>query len=546
MLLLLLNIQKLQKKPLVLHNNFSMNNKWVMALFFLFALPIFVGAQKPPSQWALSGQLERKTFRLDIKDAVLVDVFDEKDFEKNVSGKNITFVLKSDIELTKPIVFSKKRKYLLRGNGHRISPKYPNPWNFSKPMKSQSWSFDTITGLINVILPDKPQWTNITDASNVYVYYEAWFQRFSDKVISTKGNVVTFRCTHEKMKNPKYLRLTPTPVIFFAKKAPYPKGISALDALIQVDAGSTVEILNVGLVGADASCCINNKGTIRITNSKVRNCDNDGVVSSGNLFVNHCLFTEITKYAVSSIQNSYTDVQNCTFRHIGMRGSNSASVHSRGDAYIANNDFFDVNYCAISLGYINLTKESYLPSSIAENNCIAWTKNWSKKMKWYGLVDGGAIYVATNNKRCIVRNNVITNFGGHGSNRGIYCDDGAYNVTVYGNTISGTQNSYDIDSRDCSKKPPRSMPEGYHSNTNIFIGYNICSGYVRMCGASAVANNNCYFENNVIVGNPDTSKNVVQNNKAQTRPIVYDKKARITRRGHARLKSSKKLINHNS
>ena len=511
-----------------------------LCLFWL--LPTLVFAQSNIPQWAVEGQLSRKTFQMKMNSPQVIKVTSESDFKKLNNHKNVVFDVRADIFVSSPIVFSGKCNVQVNGNGHRIAPQYPNPRSFSKPMKAQFWSYDTVSGLAKVVLSGKSEWPNLTEANNVYVFYEAWFQRFSDKVISSKGNEVTFRCTHEKMKNPKYLKLTPTPVIFFAKRAPYPKGVSALDALVHVEGGATVDICNMRLEGVDAGSCINNKGTLRISYSKVLNCENDGVVSSGSLFVDHSSFCDITKYAVTSIQNSYTDVQHCTFRHIGMRGSNSACVHSRGNAYVANNDFVDFNYCAISLGYISVDKESYLPSSIVENNRISWSKSWGKLMQLYGLCDGGAIYIATNNKRCILRNNVILNFGGHGSNRGIYCDDGAYNVTIYGNVITGTQNSYDIDSRDCSKNPQRQRPVGYDVNTYNYIGYNICSGKLNMHGSSAKKPNNCCFENNVIVGVSDSNESVVKNNILDKKAILYDRKAKITRLGKVRLKETKSVV----
>ena len=64
------------------------------------------------------------------------------------------------------------------------------------------------------------------------------------------------------------------------------------------------------------------------------------------------------------------------------------------------------------------------------------------------LIDSGAIYVWTLNKDLIIRNNFLHDISGPHGNRGILCDDGAMNVSVYGNLIIDIdRNSYRIDLR---------------------------------------------------------------------------------------------------
>jgi hypothetical protein len=222
-----------------------------------------------------------------------------------------------------------------------------------------------------------------------------------------------------------------------------------------------------------------------------------------------------------------------------MRGDNCACICTRGNAYIANNKFIDFNYSAIRGGHRAKNQEDY-PKIMVENNIFLWTPEWEQKMKIYGLTDGGAIYISTCNKRAIVRHNTILNFGGHGHNRAVYCDDGAFNVSVYGNVIKGTRNSYDIDSRDCSKKWKRDGCIGVCPNTGNYIAYNICDGKLKLEGASAIRDNGCVFENNVIVGRRNEGQDIISNIRHTDSAIEYDLLGSIDIKGKVRLKKARK------
>lgn len=126
-----------------------------------------------------------------------------------------------------------------------------------------------------------------------------------------------------------------------------------------------------------------------------------------------------------------------------------------------------------------------------------------KEIEKDGLNDGGTIYVITNNKRTIICYNTIKDFGDHGTNDAIYCDDGAYNVSVYGNVIKGTANCYDISVRDCLRNRIIKTPKEYSQNIGNYMGDNICDDILKNAGSSVVKNNNCVFENNIIVGRHD-------------------------------------------
>lgn len=144
-------------------------------------------------------------------------------------------------------------------------------------------------------------------------------------------------------------------------------------------------------------------------------------------------------------------------------------------------------------------------------------------MKTLGLSDSGAIYISTNNQKCTVRFNTIKNIGGHGSNRGIFCDDGAYNLSIYGNIISKIENSYDIDSRNCTNITYRKTPDKYNFNTNNFIAYNICEKSIKVEGNSVIKENKCRFIHNIIIGNDlKNPPNKISNNSLKKEALIID------------------------
>ena len=153
-------------------------------------------------------------------------------------------------------------------------------------------------------------------------------------------------------------------------------------------------------------------------------------------------------------------------------------------------------------------------------------------MQMLGLSDSGAIYVGTNNNHCTIRFNTINNFGGHGSNRGIFCDDGAYNLSIYGNIVNKTANSYDIDSRNCATITYRQTPKGYKFNTNNFISYNICEKSIRVEGNSLEKENKCYLIHNIIIGNNTKEPQIrSKNNMTSKKSFLIDPYGKINIKG---------------
>ena len=553
------------------NHNSRATNSWSILAGIYFSLCTVLYAQVPPRYY--NNMLTRKIYIPNqIEPYNNVNVYTEEDFYNTGEGEYIRFTIKRDIKLSKTISLNCRRVDII-GNGHKIY-EYHNPLkNTSKgkleylqevkgnelfitekgkiiklaesePFLAESWQYDSITNICRIELPNEIRELSIPEDNQTYISYEAWFVRQRDKVLYAKDGYIYFTCNCSYKPYHRFRRFTPRPhftiingdktnngVVIRNHEIVLPKtkkkmSLSSLPALIKVQKNCTLSLKNVQLFGTN-TCMLENEGICILEECSLTLGTGNAINSKGQLYVKDCQFSKISQFAINSISpRSYTDVSFCKFIRIGKDGSNCAGIRSLGDTYIGECTFLDANYCAIWVGQVNATQDSLLPSALIENNTIRSSDKWIEEQKW-GLTDGGAIYVAPNNKRTIIQNNYISNFSGHNQNRGIFCDDGTYNVTIYNNTICGIKNSYDIDLRDCSTKNTREIPKGKRFNTNNYVGYNSCDGYIRCEGPLAFENHNCLFENNILYEDSLLRKSRITRNNEQASAIMVVSKASI-------------------
>ena len=494
-----------------------------------------VFAQNSIPDFALDGELERHDVVFGGTDIYTQKVYSEKDFNIDINHKVVVFELQNDVRISSAISLNVQREYHISGNGHTISEA-----NFKKPVTSatyqaKSWTINH-NNLVELKLKEPVDLSKFDKENRLFIRYEAWYRRLRANIVSISDSLIMFQCDNKILDRPqKYVKRTPSPY-FWIEKAEG-KG-NKISTMFRVGTGVKLLVHDTNFKNI-SNCCIDNKGVLKVEKCKFSDANKDCIKSVSEAFIKNSYFEDITEFPVSSLVNSYLEVVGCTFNRIGLRGANHSCISARGDSYIANNVFCDFNYSAIKIGVVNATTERQLPTVVVEYNKLFWTDGWKKEIEKYGLNDGGAIYVITNNKRTIIRYNTIKDFGGHGANDAIYCDDGAYNVSVYGNVITGTANCYDISARDCSRKRIRKTPREYSQNTGNYIGYNVCDGILKIAGSSVVKDNHCVFENNIIVGKHDRSKDIVQNIKNLNSAIIYDSKGYIDANGKVLLLEKK-------
>lgn len=229
---------------------------------------------------------------------------------------------------------------------------------------------------------------------------------------------------------------------------------------------------------------------------------------TNNIFIKKCKFHDIYQDVIYISNNcANATVRNNTFYNNGKGVINSFCVVCHGENYVIScNDIRDFNYGAICVGiHYRSTKDSKPSNGVVEKNHIYYTDSYIKDKANWTLVDGGAIYLYTKNDGTVVRYNRIHNYRGANSNRGIYCDDGAYGFTLYGNIVTGDLNSNYIDSR---LVPSADLP----TNTNNVVMYNIVEGRYKFEGATK-KDNGCVKGPNVVLSKPgDAPYNIILNN----------------------------------
>jgi hypothetical protein len=217
-------------------------------------------------------------------------------------------------------------------------------------------------------------------------------------------------------------------------------------------------------------------------------------LSSPNVRIVDNTFSDCYYNAIEIDNNSNNAVvQKNTFNRMGKRMQNSFCVICRGTDYlIADNTFKDFGYSAIGVGVWYRSVQENPCNGIIERNTLEFTDRYAAEIDNYGIMDSGAIYLWTKNDGAVIRNNYISNYTGAGDNRGIFCDDGAYNFQIYGNLIMGIQNSYCIDSRRVSHVEVRSAPGDnvFYANVNNIIRDNYIDGNIQFVGNESV-NNGC-------------------------------------------------------
>lgn len=239
-----------------------------------------------------------------------------------------------------------------------------------------------------------------------------------------------------------------------------------------------------------------------------------GARISEGINIRHCEFYGIKSVAVYMMQTSNTTISDCRFvdcydhvllaiskvknicitgnyfQNIGKGLQSTFAINCQcSDFYIANNMLVNFGYGGIGVG--TSATDELEGNGIVEDNVLYFSDEYAEYAKKSSLIDGGAIYLYTRNDGTIVRYNRIHNYTGAHSNRGIYCDDGAYGFTLYGNVITKISNSNYIDSR---LVPSADMP----TNTNNVIEYNIIEGRYKFEG-SKKAGNGCVKGKNIVL-----------------------------------------------
>ncbi len=274
---------------------------------------------------------------------------------------------------------------------------------------------------------------------------------------------------------------------------------------------SSVDIKGICFIG---NAFAESKPAIEIKNSfckkiRVHKCSFYGmrgnvisIMASPNVSIDNNLFEDCYYNGIkSNNESANTVVKKNSFKSMGKHMNNTPCVRCQGTNYhVSDNVFLNFGYGGISTGVWYKSKMKQPCSGIIENNDLSFDQDYMDHIENYGIMDGGAIYVATKNAGSIIRNNYIHSISGMKSNRGIFCDDGASNIEIYGNVITGIANSRCIDSRRATFVERSSSSESgvERANVNIIIRDNVVDGSIRF-EAHEDSDNGCVKGTNYIL-----------------------------------------------
>lgn len=518
---------------------------------------------------------ERETYvPLTFNDTAVVT--DEASLIREI-GKKKVIVLDDDIRLSECVTISSD--VVIIGNGHRLSERgtvLQNGGQYSDQVTGREafvgddgtlrelshtgfyqgkWLKSTSANGVcdRLQLPRQLRRLTITEADNVYITYGMWFIRRTDKVKSAKNGVLQIEFTGGSAYQPagSFLAYTPAPYFFLSNHAAGGVTISKgriswpsawgeqrkcrLGSIIKIASGVKVEIHNLVVAGG-LGYTIDNAGVLRLVGCRLTNPMGGVVKSSGQLFVDNCEFRDVKRRAIYIPSAGNGDISRSLFKNIAHYGSNDFAVTGQGKTYVGHCVFEDTNYGAVNVGLVNASDVSELRESLIEYNTICYTPGWKEKREFLGLWDSGAIYISTNVKKTTIRYNRIHGVGGPGKNIAIYGDDGAYNMEIYCNVISGTDNFYDIDCRYVSAKyTGRQFPNNnglLMASTNNQVVCNVVEGFVRLeeNKEAAVHDAKCFFADNVVVGTQrprkgNLSSDVIYSRKNLGGVVMEDRKS---------------------
>ena len=470
----------------------------------------------------------------------------------------------------KSLVNISRKKFIIQGNDHKIidfchpvrgikmkKGKYQAPYDKevkgdeafitkdgeilqlskSKVYRAKGWvKKDAKNRIYGLIMPNELR--GIRHFDNVFISYRVSFVRQTYKVLSSDNHAIYFQVdSTDYFTMTDYLRnLSPKTDFFLTNFVDDGKGVMIKKGIMTYSTrqkeisqcqakyifrtknDAQVEFQNLDMIGG-MEYYIMNDAHIRVSECQLTNPIFGGIYNTGTLFADNNVFTDvktsvlrtehIPKYQPTRLP--YMEVTNNKFTDIGKYSTNTHAVWSIGKSYIAHNEFVNTNYSAIAVGKHNCTNNELPTEDLVEYNYIHHTPLWIAERQQLGFQDSGDIYIRPNNGKVTIRYNTILDSGGLGKNIGIYGDDGAYNMDIYGNIILDNENFYDIDCRDGSKKGEKryTIPDNNHLSTNNFIAYNICNGYLRMQenANDGIKKTGCNFHDNYILS-PRTTKNV--------------------------------------
>lgn len=330
------------------------------------------------------------------------------------------------------------------------------------------------------------------DAAGMKIILSQWFVGAVYDVVKISRGWVYFRRVPYRTRiwsELRFGRCLPRYMLFSPRKAAdaYPCTASNFLSLEDASLGSVV-LEGLHFLGNGAGDRLLRFSGVEADSVVVRGCTFEGIRSRGILVerTDHFLLKD-NEFRDGALNQFYVDktssdawIEGNRFYRNGLLMTNDPVVDCKGSGFrIGDNYFEDFSYSAIGAGLHYTDTAGLVTSGVIEKNEICMSEPF-RQAPMRSLIDGGAIYVWTQNKDLTIRENYIHDIAGPHGNRGIFGDDGVVNLKVLDNTVLRVRGSYAIDVRRVHRIGRRRNSAIRRVNLGIVIRGNTYDGRVRI------------------------------------------------------------------
>ena len=350
---------------------------------------------------------------------------------------------------------------------------------FTAPKQARFWTFPALFRKDRFILPVKEKNLPAEAADGLKIILSQWFVGAVYPVEKIRNGFLYYRMQPKYRtrfwEELRYGRCLPRYMLCPAKadERLHRCGISAFLVMEDCDFAS-VSVRGIRFLGnaagsplldftqARASEIVLSDNRFEGIRSDVIRVDgSDRFRLEGNMF-HECFLNcvSVTKFTRDAV------IRRNMFDNIGLMMTNAPVVDCKGVNFlVCDNRFRDYSYAAIGVGTHFSDPDGCVSEGVVERNEISMSDSF-RAGAMRELIDGGAIYIWTQNRSLVIRNNYIHDLDGPHGNRGIFGDDGVVNVTICGNTVENVgHRNYTIDVREAFWVEKR--PESHCKRVNV-------------------------------------------------------------------------------
>ena len=337
-------------------------------------------------------------------------------------------------------------------------------------------------------LPDVSE----SEATGMKIVLSQWFVGAVYDVVKISRGWIYFRRVPYRTRiwsELRFGRCLPRYMLFSPRKATsaYPCSASNFLSLQNSRIGSVV-MEGIHFLGNGEGDRLLRFSGVEADSVVVRGCTFEGIRSRGLLVegTDHFRLHD-NAFCRGALNQVYVDktsddarIERNRFIENGLLMTNDPIVDCKGSHFLVRGNYFeDFSYSAIGTGLHFTDTAGLVTSGVIEKNEICLSERY-RQAPMRSLIDGGAIYVWTQNKDVTIRENYIHDIAGPHGNRGIFGDDGVVNLKIVDNTVLRVRGSYAIDVRRVHRVGRRKESAIRQVNIGVVIRDNTYDGRVRI------------------------------------------------------------------